>query len=97
VDGRFQTPGLAVTNVRIPTICGEANLDFVGLCGDFACNISAPTQREKLVNRIFGLAFAVGVLCCGTASAQVSDGVVKLGVLNDMWRTAATADMIRAY
>ena len=33
---------------------------------------------------IFGLALVAGALSCGTASAQVSDGVVKLGVLNDM-------------
>jgi branched-chain amino acid transport system substrate-binding protein len=36
------------------------------------------------MNRLFGLALASGVLWCATASAQVSDGVVKLGVLNDM-------------
>jgi len=36
------------------------------------------------VNRLFVLTVAAGVFCCGTAWAQVSDGVVKLGVLNDM-------------
>ena len=36
------------------------------------------------MKRIFGLALAASALCCGTASAQVSEGVVKLGVLNDM-------------
>ena len=36
------------------------------------------------MKRIFGLALAASALCCGTASAQISDGVVKLGVLNDM-------------
>jgi hypothetical protein len=63
----------------------------------FCLQYFGSNTERKLVNRIFGLAFAAGVLCCGTASAQVADGVVKLGVLNDMWRTAATADMIRAY
>ena len=36
------------------------------------------------MKRIFGLALAASAFCCGTASAQVSDRVVKLGVLNDM-------------
>ena len=36
------------------------------------------------MKRIFGLALAASALCCGTASAQVSDRVVKLGVFNDM-------------
>jgi len=51
--------------------------------GDFARNISA-RNTERTIKRIFGLALATSALCCGAASAQVSDGVVKLDVLNDM-------------
>ena len=36
------------------------------------------------MKRMLGLTIAVCILGCGTAWAQVSDGVVKLGVLNDM-------------
>ena len=36
------------------------------------------------MKRMVGLIAAVCILGCGTAWAQVSDGVVKLGVLNDM-------------
>lgn len=36
------------------------------------------------MKRLFGLTIAVSIFSCGTAWAQVSDGVVKLGVLNDM-------------
>jgi len=36
------------------------------------------------MKRMLGLTAAVCILGCGTAWAQVSDGVVKLGVLNDM-------------
>jgi len=36
------------------------------------------------MKRLFGLTVAIGVLYCGAASAQISDGVVKIGVLNDM-------------
>ena len=36
------------------------------------------------MKRLFGLTIAVSMLGCGAALAQVSDGVVKLGVLNDM-------------
>ncbi len=36
------------------------------------------------MKRLFGLTVAVGVLYCGAALAQISDGVVKIGVLNDM-------------
>lgn len=36
------------------------------------------------MKRLFGLTIAASLLSCGAAWAQVSDGVVKLGVLNDM-------------
>ena len=36
------------------------------------------------MKRVFGLTIAASMLGCGAALAQVSDGVVKLGVLNDM-------------
>ncbi len=36
------------------------------------------------MKRLLGLTAVACILSCGTASAQVSDGVVKLGVLNDM-------------
>ncbi|HXW39835.1 MAG TPA: ABC transporter substrate-binding protein, partial [Xanthobacteraceae bacterium] len=36
------------------------------------------------MKRLLGLTILAGMLGCGAASAQVSDGVVKLGVLNDM-------------
>ena len=36
------------------------------------------------MKRLFALIIAAGTLGCGAASAQVSDGVVRLGVLNDM-------------
>ncbi len=36
------------------------------------------------MKRLFGLTIAASMLSCGAAWAQVSDGVVKLGVLNDM-------------
>ena len=36
------------------------------------------------MKRLLGLTAAICILGYGTASAQISDGVVKLGVLNDM-------------
>ena len=36
------------------------------------------------MKRLVCLTIAATVLGCGSALAQVSDGVVKLGVLNDM-------------
>ena len=36
------------------------------------------------MKRLFGLTILASLLSCGAAWAQVSDGVVKLGVLNDM-------------
>jgi len=36
------------------------------------------------MKRPFGLTIAASLLNCGAAWAQVSDGVVKFGVLNDM-------------
>jgi branched-chain amino acid transport system substrate-binding protein len=36
------------------------------------------------MKHVFGLALLAGVLAAGTAHAQISDGVVKIGVLNDM-------------
>jgi branched-chain amino acid transport system substrate-binding protein len=36
------------------------------------------------MKRLFAVTVAATFLACGAASAQVSDGVVKLGVLNDM-------------
>ena len=61
----------------------RGDADFPVLGGDFPSNFSARMRRESM-KRIFGLALAASALCCGTASAQVSEGVVKLGVLNDM-------------
>jgi branched-chain amino acid transport system substrate-binding protein len=39
---------------------------------------------EENMKRLFAAIVAAGLLGCAAASAQVSDGVVKLGVLNDM-------------
>jgi branched-chain amino acid transport system substrate-binding protein len=36
------------------------------------------------MKRLLAVIFAASLLGCGAASAQISDGVVKLGVLNDM-------------
>ncbi|MGO9849526.1 MAG: hypothetical protein ACLPKT_23850 [Methylocella sp.] len=36
------------------------------------------------MKRLLGLTIAASILGCGAAWAQVSDGVVKFGVLNDM-------------
>jgi hypothetical protein len=57
------------------------------------------------MKRPFGLTIAASLLNCGAAWAQVSDGVVKLGVLNDMsslyadgarrfWRQSARAPVV---
>jgi branched-chain amino acid transport system substrate-binding protein len=36
------------------------------------------------MKRLFAVTIAISLFGCGAASAQISDGVVKLGVLNDM-------------
>jgi branched-chain amino acid transport system substrate-binding protein len=41
------------------------------------------------MKRLFGLAALAAVLMCGTAQAQMSDGVIKIGVLSDMSGTYA--------
>ena len=42
------------------------------------------------MKRLFGLTILASLLSCGAAWAQVSDGVVKLGVLNDMSSSTRT-------
>jgi branched-chain amino acid transport system substrate-binding protein len=41
------------------------------------------------MKRLFGLAALAAALMCGTAQAQMSDGVIKIGVLSDMSGTYA--------
>ena len=37
------------------------------------------------MKRLFGLAALAGVLACGVAHAQqITDGTIKIGVMNDM-------------
>jgi len=41
-------------------------------------------RRGTAMKNLFGLAMLAGLLTAGAAHAQISDGVVKIGVLNDM-------------
>src|SRR5580704_8507546 len=41
-------------------------------------------MEGSAMKRLFGLAAIVGQLACGIAHAQYSDGVIKIGVLDDM-------------
>src|SRR5215469_2624580 len=41
-------------------------------------------RRGTAMKNLFGLAMLAGLLTAGAAHAQISDGTIKLGVLNDM-------------
>ena len=45
------------------------------------------------MKRLFGLVAAmVGLMACGAAQAEITDGVIKIGVMSDM-SGAATSDL----
>jgi branched-chain amino acid transport system substrate-binding protein len=42
------------------------------------------TKKENLMRRNFSLAALIAAFMCSTAQAQISDGTIKIGVMNDM-------------